>query len=320
MFTGFTSIYNYIPLAAALSTQANKGIILYMKKLFLFNRRSRAPRRKRSLINFGTKQGKLIKRCIFGAAIAVAVLLLALLLRPEPVLMNSAEIATVWDNGVLRVGLRNDVPGLAQNGEGIEWDIANALARRIISQSPDFTGDTLPLEVVEVTSMTVGAKLMDGTIDAAICLMPRGANSAYAYSRPYYKDPCRILVWGGREHDDLAKMKIGCIQSASSSSLYVPSGAARNKIFNYFEARKDDGYDTGNIVGYGAYTDLIKALDKGTVDAIVINDIMFDKYGEGYDFSRHSVDLGTIDYAVAVLSSNSAIATLADMLLDEMGY
>ena len=57
-----------------------------------------------------------------------------------------------------------DLP--AENGESLE---------EYLSHSSDYTGDTLPLEVVEVTSMTVGAKLSDGSIDAAICLMPKGA-------------------------------------------------------------------------------------------------------------------------------------------------
>lgn len=54
--------------------------------------------------------------------------------------MNSAEIANVWNNGVLRVGLRNDVPGLAEDGTGLEWEIAQALAERIMSNSDDYTG------------------------------------------------------------------------------------------------------------------------------------------------------------------------------------
>ena len=68
------------------------------------------------------EQGKKLRRALIIAGAAAAVILLALLLRPEPVLMNSAEIANIWNKGVLRVGLRYDVPGLAENGTGLEWE------------------------------------------------------------------------------------------------------------------------------------------------------------------------------------------------------
>ena len=295
---------------------------LYMKIRSFFSGRNRRIRKKhtRPVIMLKGEQGKKLRRALIIAGAAAAVILLALLLRPEPVLMNSAEIANVWNNGVLRVGLRNDVPSLAENGTGLEWEIAQALAERIMSNSDDYTGDIPALEAVEVTSMSVGAKLRDGSIDAAICLMPSGANAAYAYSRAYYDDPCYILVKPGNENADMSKLKVGCIQSASSSNLYVPSGATRNLLFSYYSDYKDSGYDTASITGYASYTDLFDALDKGQVDAIAINELMLNKYGEGRAYAKHTADIGTLHYAVATLSTNSAIATVADMLLSEMGY
>lgn len=288
----------------------------------LFGGRSRRARKKhtRSVIPIKGEQGKKLRRALIIAGAVVAVLLISLLFKPEEVLMNSTEIAQVQNNGALKVGLRNDVPVLAENGEGLEWEIAEALAEYILSDSDEYTGDTLALEYVEVTSMSVGAKLKDGSIDAAVCLMPKDANSSYAYSRSYYDDPCYILVKGGHEQDDLSKLTVGCIQSASSSSLYVPSGATRNLLFSYYEAREEQGYSTDNITGYASYEDLFAALEKGKVDAIAINELMLNKYGASYDYAFHTADIGTLHYAVATLSSNSAIASVADMLLAEMGY
>ena len=283
---------------------------LYMKIRSFFSGRNRRIRKKhtRPVIMLKGEQGKKLRRALIIAGAAAAVILLALLLRPEPVLMNSAEIANVWNNGVLRVGLRNDVPGLAENGTGLEWEIAQTLAERIMSNSDDYTGDMPALEAVEVTSMSVGAKLRGG------------ANAAYAYSRAYYDDPCYILVKPGNENADMSKLKVGCIQSASCSNLYVPSGATRNLLFSYYSDYKDSGYDTASITGYASYTDLFDALDKGQVDAIAINELMLNKYGEGRAYAKHTADIGTLHYAVATLSANSAIATVADMMLSEMGY
>lgn len=283
------------------------------------NRRTR-KKHARPVLMLKGDHGKKLRRALIIAGAVLLFILLLLLLRPEPVLMKSAEIANVWNNGVLRVGLRSDVPGLCENETGLEWEIAEALAERIMSNSDDYTGDAPALEAVEVTSMSVGAKLRDGSIDAAICLMPKGANSAYAYSRAYYDDPCYILVKPGNENADISKLKVGCIQSASSSSLYVPSGATRNLLFSYYSDNKDAGFNTANITGYAAYTDLFDALDKGHVDAIAINGLMLNKYGGGRTYAKHALDIGSLHYAVAALNANSAIATVADMLLSEMGY
>ena len=56
------------------------------------------------------------------------------------------------------------------------------------------------------------------------------------------------------------------------------------------------------------------------MDAIAINELMLNKYGEDRAYAKHTADIGTLHYAVATLSANSAIATVADMMLSEMGY
>lgn len=266
---------------------------------------------------FKGDKGKVPRRIALGVAGLLLAAVIGRSLRAEPVLMNSAEVATIWDHGALRVGLRTDIPGMCENGEGLEAELAALLAERILAASPNWKGDTIPLEVVEVNSMTVAAKLTDGSIDAAICLMPVGVNSNYAYSGAYYTDPCRFLVLPGRENQPLKNMTIGCIQSASSTSLYVPSGAVYNKLSTYITDHPDDGLGE-KPVGYAGYEELFRALSAGAVDAIYINDLMLKKYGQGQTYAIHPTDGGSIGYGVATLSSNSAVATIADMMLTEM--
>ncbi len=129
---------------------------------------------------FKGDKGKVPRRIALGVAGLLLAAVIGRSLRAEPVLMNSAEVATIWDHGALRVGLRTDIPGMCENGEGLEAELAALLAERILAASPNWKGDTIPLEEVEVNSMTVAAKLTDGSIDAAICLMPVGVNSNYA--------------------------------------------------------------------------------------------------------------------------------------------
>ena len=266
---------------------------------------------------FKGEKGRLPRRIALGLAALIAVLLIANALRPEPLLMNSAEVATVWDYGALRVGLRNDVPGMSENGEGLETELAALLSERILSYNKSWTGDNIPLDVVSVNAMTVAARLSDGSIDAALCLMPAGANSAYAYSSSYYSDPCRFLVLPGNEGKPLVNMTLGCIQSASGTNLYIPSGAVYNKLASYITDHPEDGLGE-KPVGFASYEDLFRALDAGAVDAIYLNGLMMKKYPETEAYAVHPADGGSLSYAVATLAANSAIATLADMMLTEM--
>ena len=61
-------------------------------------------KRGRGLFTLRGDEGKLLQRILVTAASVLLIVVLAFSLRADPVLMNSAEIATVWDHGVLRVG------------------------------------------------------------------------------------------------------------------------------------------------------------------------------------------------------------------------
>lgn len=279
----------------------------------------------RSLITFRGEEGKTPRKVL---AVIVCVLVLALLarsLRAEPVLMNSAEIATVWDNGLLRVGVRDDMPGMAENGEGLEVELAKLLAEKIMNADPDRSGsDTV--ELVPVNAMNVGIYLTDGTIDVAICMMPESANSAYAYSRAYYTDKIYFLTRPGEKDIPIKNIQIGCIQSASSTSLYVPSGAVYNALVAYIEAHPDDGLTTTtasgsekkNITVYASYEDLFRGLADGEVDAVALNALTAEKYAADYSFDISPTQAGSLGYAVACLSEQSALASVADILLADM--
>lgn len=265
------------------------------------------------------EKGKLPRRVLIAAGVAVLLLLMTRLFRAEPMALSSAEIATIWDNGVLRVGVRSDVPGMGENGTGLETELAALLAQRIMSADADWTGGTA-VELVEVTSMNVAVKLTDGDIDAAICLMPKGAFSGYSYSSSYYTDPIYFLARRGEGGVSITSSTvIGYIQSASSTSLYVPTGAMYNALSAYITARAEEGFTLAdNTVKYASYDELFRALEGGDVDVVVLTGIMAAKYADTYSFSVCSGQLGSIDYALACLSDNSAVAAVMDTMLSEM--
>ncbi len=290
-----------------------------MKVRFLrgFRRPLERIKRGHSLIPLRGEAGKPARRVLYVLAGIVVLVVLLRSLRAEPVLMNSAEIATVWDTGVLRVGVRTDVPGLAAENEGLEVELAQLLAEKIMQASADWPGGEA-VELVPVNAMNVAAKLTDGSIDAAIALMPANAFSGYAYSRAYYGDPVLLLTRPGEENIPVKNIVLGCIQSASTTSLYVPSGAAFSTLSAYIENHPDDGLTLEAVVRYASYDALLSGLAQGEIDAAVLPGILASKYAQTYSFGVSPVTLGTLEYAVACLAEVPAIASVADVMLSDM--
>ena len=274
-------------------------------------------RRGNAFITFKGEKGRLPRRIAIGAAAALIFIALAFALRPEPVLMNSAEVATVWDNGALRVGVMSGVPKLATEDGGLERELAELLAERIMEADSDWTGENIPIQFVEVNSMTVAGKMKDGSIDVAIAMMPRGGTSAYSYSRAYYTDGIWFVVRPGMEDIAIRNVKIGYLQSASSSNLYVPSGIVSSRLTTYIENHPDDGLDELKK-GFASYDDLLSALNAGEIDCALLTGTMINKYREEYGFSVSRTQFGVVGYSVAAPGAESALATIADMMLGEM--
>lgn len=281
-------------------------------------------KRGRGLFTLRGDEGKLLRRILVIAASVLLIVVLAFSLRADPVLMNSAEIATVWDHGVLRVGVRTDMPKMGQDGAGLEVELAMLLARKIMEADKDYIG-TNPVELVTVNAMGVAAKLSDGTIDAAICMMPKGVSETYAYSRAYYTDEILLITRAGEQGITIKNITVGCIQNASSASLYVPSGAVYNALVAYIDAHPEDGLSsitengsTRNIVAYASYEDLFKGLADGEVDVVAVSALTAEKYAASHSFGVSPVKIGSIDYAVVSLAEQSAIAAVADIMLADM--
>ncbi len=280
--------------------------------------RSPKDRKKRrfSPITFRGEEGRTPRRVLFTALGAALLLVVLIATRSEPALMNSAEVATVWDRGVLRVGVRADMPGMAMDGEGLEIELARLLAERIMRADNSWPGGQ-PVELVPVNAMSVAAKLSDGSIDAAVCLMPANAYSGYAYSRAYYTDTIHFLTRAGEKGTPIQNIKIGCLQSASGTSLYVPSGAVYNALAAYVEAHPDDGL-AESIVAYASYEDLFRGLLAGEVAAVALDGLTLGKYRDSYAFEVSPATVGSVSYAIACLNEASAIASIADMMLSDM--
>lgn len=279
----------------------------------------------RPLITFKGEEGKRPRQFLIGAGAVVLLLLLANALRVEPSLMASAEVATVHDNGVLKVGVRTDIPGMSLEGEGLEYALAELLGEKILSADEKWDKRQDAVKFIPVTPMTASAKLTDGTVDMLFCMMPKGGSSSFAYSSSYYDDPCRFVFRKGEGQRSVKNITVGFLQSASTSGLYVPTGIYETMVDNYVEAHPDDGlittykYNDDTIdLSYASYDELFDALRDGEVDAIVLNDLMLNKLDSKGEFDRSEVILGNISYAAATSTATPALTSLMDVLLDDL--
>lgn len=213
--------------------------------------------------------------------------------------MNSAEVLSLMERGVLKVGVRTDIPGMALDGEGLEIALAEALGARFFPDTED------SVQLVAVTAMTAGAKLSDGSIDVAIAMMPRNAStSTYAYSAAYYSDTCRFVV---RENDwlSLQDAVVGYVQTSPTASV----------LSAYIAAHPEYGI---KIRSFSAYPDMLLSLAAGEVDAVALTDIYIRKYEADYAFTSTDTTLGSIDYAIASPVDSSAFVRIANLMLADM--
>lgn len=244
-------------------------------------------------------QGK-IKPFLLIALGAIALIILVLVLRPSSQLMNSAEIARAQRLGVLRVGVRTDVPGFNAGGEGLEIMLARELTAMI------FPGEDpgIMLELVPVTAYTALTKLDHGDIDVTFSLQRNRGSSDYTYSEPYYMDTMYVLCRPENISTPLEGKTVALI-----------AGTAGEIGWQRYVSR------TGSAVAahtdYAAYPDLIMALLHGKEDFVVIPGAVVDEFlTDGVVI--HSQTMDAVGYVAVSRAEKPAFALLAGLMIEDV--
>ncbi|HWS28522.1 MAG TPA: transporter substrate-binding domain-containing protein [Clostridia bacterium] len=259
-------------------------------------------------------EGRLWRTVLIGAGVLALIIVLIVVSQPEPQLMSSLEIQSVEDRGILRVGVREGIPKLSDDGEGLEIALAKLLAGRML---PHLSGENA-VKLVTVTSATAGARLDDASIDAALALLEKDASPKYLYSDAYYQEPARFLLPDGKASDPVYNVTVGCIQASpwmSSSSDDKLLSAGQKLLAAYIAAHPSDGIV---VKTFASYDDLLTALQNGTVGAAVMTDLYIQKYSESYSFSVSPTELGNVEYAMAASTDSPAFIELFNLMLSEM--
>lgn len=248
---------------------------------------------------------------VFGIAGAVIlVLALVFFLRPGPDPYDSAEVAKILDRGVLRVGVRDDVPSFGYEDSegtrtGLEVDLANLLAARIFG--------TAEAEFAIVNFNTMSAKLRNAQLDACIALAQTGMSTALVYSEPYYTDAVAIMVLASSPYqspEELAGRSIGCINRDGTNLRY----SARNAL-NAFAEGQDPKC---TVIEYSSSADMIADLANGKLSGVCMEYALLFSY---FSADAHRIlpqAIGTISYSIAFQPGSTALVEIANEMIRDM--
>lgn len=296
-------------------------------------KRGLSPRLKDRLRQLPTLKGH-EGRWLRWGLIAFAVLLIALIavkfLKPETQLMNSVEIRRIEEKGILTVGVREDIPGFCDNGEGLEAELARLFAQRILPDSEE------PVKLVPCTSTTVTTKLQDDSIDVAIALRPTGSSSGCSFSYPYFTDKVYLVTLSAENAAKLPKdLKIGYIPETPAGSAFTSyvkklTAAPEQSIISKLLRKPKPTAEPGSAITIdstrcGSYDELISALVSGRIEAAVMAGAYVNKYfcveREELELPTHylcGTVIGTVDYCIISSSEDQAFTLLSNMLIYEL--
>lgn len=171
------------------------------------------------------------------------------------------EIQAIKDRGVVRVGVKIDVPKFGYkdpqtgNIEGFEIDLAKALAKKVI-------GDESKIELKGVNAKTRAALVDNGELDfvVATVTVTEERKKGYNFSDIYYTDGIGFLVKkdaGIKTFKDFNGKKIG-VQQGSTTRKELQAEADKQGIKVTF-------------LEFGTFPEVKAALDSGRVDGFSVD-------------------------------------------------
>lgn len=246
-------------------------------------------------------EGRPWRRAIAAAAVVLLLVFAAIFGRAETQLFSSAEVKTLRERGVLKVGIISDMPGYE-----LEKQIGVRLAEKLL---PDVEPDGR-VEFVEVTPMTAGTSLDDGTVDMVVGHMSSGMASKYTYSESYYTEECLLAVKQGTSSFALKNFTVGYIQSnrlrKTAEDIIVSSYLSKNSGLNISKK------------AYASYTDMMDGLERGKIGGAALLRQTFNALRSSYDLTETTLIFGTIDYQVMCPGDSAVFSEVATIVIQEM--
>lgn len=219
----------------------------------------------------------------------------------------AADVQAIVDRGVLRVGVKSDVPGfglqdvLTGEYSGLEIDLSYKIAETLGIETVEFTA---------VTAATRGQLLDSGDIDmvAATFTINDERKESWNFTTPYYTDAVSLLVKkdsGIADYADLEGKVIG-VSTGSTSMEALIAAAGENGVTLTKE---------GNFSEYATYPEIKTALDAGRVDAFCVDGSILSGYLDDTVEILSSVRFAPQEYGIATKKDNTGWAEYLENLI-----
>lgn len=189
---------------------------------------------------------------------------------------TSADVQAIKDRGVLRVGVKNAVPGFglqdALTGEytGMEIDLGAKIAEEL----------GVDVEYTTVTAATRGELLDSGDIDCVLATftITDERKQTWDFTTPYYTDAVTVLVEdssGIKTLADLVGKKVG-VSSGSTSARELTAAMIEAGVLDGegFDRDTFDAATWTKDISYRQYEDypaISTALSAGEIDAFCVD-------------------------------------------------
>lgn len=220
----------------------------------------------------------------------------------------AADVQAIVDRGVLRVGVKTDVPGfgyqdvLTEEYSGLEIDLARQIAQSLGVDRVTFT---------PVTAATRGQLLDSGDIDMVIATftITDERRDSWNFTTPYYTDAVSLLVKtdsGIADYADLEGKVIG-VSTGSTSMESLIAVAAENGVTLT---------QADNFSEYATYPEIKTALDAGRVDAFCVDGSILSGYLDDSVEILDSIRFSPQEYGIATALANTGLAEYLDELIN----
>lgn len=220
---------------------------------------------------------------------------------------DGSDIQKIKDNGVLKVGVKVDVPKFGYKNpetgeiEGFEVDLAKQVAKKIL-------GDENKVELQGVTAKTRGPLLDNGEIDivAATFTITEERKKSYNFSDSYLTDGVGLLVKkdsGYSTLKDLDGKTIGVAQSSTTRKALEEEGVKQGINLKFSE--------------FSSYPEIKAALDSKRVDCFAVDASILNGY---VDDSSVILDdrYNPQEYGIASKLDNKELAKEVNEVVNDM--
>lgn len=214
------------------------------------------------------------------------------------------QIQTIIDRGVLRVGVKQDVPNFGYRNpdtnefEGMEIDIARAIADEL----------GVEIEFTPVTAQTRGPLLDNGQVDIVIATftITEERKLLYNFTTPYYTDAVGFLVNKDSQlktFEDLNGKRIGVAQRSITRKL-ISDLADQYGI-------------TVTFAELGSYPELSVSLRAHRIDAFSVDQSILSGY-RGNQSQMMDFRFSASDYGIVTKLSNKDLNDYLNKLIHSL--